>query len=249
VYTDRDEQSIISFEGVVVQEEDEKQLFYNIPSLINELLPPAKSLRAKFEERGTISETLNIEMVVKPFATTVPAMIHPALKTSPAFRNLLKFISFSEQPAGFMFGTNSKTFANYVSKANLQLERVFDFAQPDPPGVDESAFENGYKPLVVDYTPPVATGRDAVTVNFFIQENGDGKHRYKWIVMPWDSSTKDGNRVRYSTKFYDIHDRVELSKLELQKEAIRNYLLDCGWTKQQFGLRFEKDTFQREVKQ
>jgi hypothetical protein len=65
--------------------------------------------------------------------------------------------------------------------------------------------------------------------------------------MPWDSSVSDSNRVRYSTKFFDMDDRVDLSALELQKDAIRKFLLSSGWTKQAFGLRFEKDVFRRET--
>jgi hypothetical protein len=248
VYTDNNDQSIFTFEGVAVPETEERLLFYNIPNLVNELMPPAKSFRAKYEESGFVAETFEVEGVVPLFGTDVLVMIHPALKSTPAFRNLLQHIAFSTTPTGFMFGKNARTFSNYVSKANLQIEKVFDADNPDPSGVDEGAFMNAYKPLEVPYTAPIATGRDKVTVNLFVQETGENEYRYKWVVMPWDTSTKDGNRVRYSTRFYDIHDQVELSKLELQKEAIRKYLLDSGWTKQQFGLRFEKDIFQREVK-
>ncbi|MCL1831818.1 MAG: hypothetical protein FWG45_02770 [Oscillospiraceae bacterium] len=251
VYLDRNDEPIISFEGVCVRALDERLLFYNIPNLINKFFPPARSFRTKYDETGSLEGTIQLtdeEMVLKPFATELPSVIHPALKNNTAFAHLLKFIAFTNNRTGFMFGKGMNNFANYVSKANLKLEFVFDYDKPESPGVDENSFTDNYKPLTIDYNAPIATGQDKVAVNLFIQETGENTHRYKWVIMPWDSSVKDGNRVRYSTKFYDVTNQIELSRLELQKEAIRKFLLNSGWTKQRYGLRFEKDIFQREVK-
>ncbi|MCL2754748.1 MAG: hypothetical protein FWD35_03390 [Oscillospiraceae bacterium] len=248
VYTANDGQNIVSFEGVCVREEDEHHLFYNIPNVINRLFPPARSFRAKYEEQGAMDAVLEVDGVMKPFSTEISPTMHPAVKSNPAFINLLKFIAFSAKPGSFMFGKNMRALSEQVSVANLNITRIFDFDNTDKAGVDEMSFVNAYNPLNIEYTPPVATGRDKVAVNLLVQEPTEDKYRYRWVIMPWDSSIKDANRVRYSTKFYDIGDRVELARLELQKESIRKYLLDNGWTKQPIGLRFEKDVFEREVK-
>ena len=240
-------QGVTSFEGISVKAEDEKRLFYNIPSLINELLPPAKSFRAVYEEEGAIPGFFEADLLLNPFdGYKIPAEVHPAVINNPAYRNLLKFIAFSERPTGFMFGKNARAFSEHIDMAGLRLNRVFDFFDPDSPDVNEHAFADSYTPIVCEYKQPVPTGRDKVAVCLLIQETGKNSFKYRWEVKPWDSSVKDYRRARYATRFFEVEDRVEFAKLELQKESIRRFLTNSGWTKQFIGLRFEKDLFQQE---
>ena len=246
-YNCPDKKSILSFEGVSVEEKYEKQLFYNIPGLINEMLPPAKSFRARFEEEGFMPDTVEIKSIIEPFATTLPEEVHPGVAHNAGFNNLLKFTAFTDKPAGYMFGKNAKDFSAHISKAGLGIFHVFDFAAPDEVNVDENSFTDNYDALVCEYTPRIATGQDRVAINLIVQETGEDSYKYKWEVKPWDTTSKDGKRVRYSTQFFEMDDRVELAKLELQKESIKQFLIDNGWKKQPVGLRFEKDTFNQDV--
>jgi hypothetical protein len=243
MYGDADGNSIISFEGVSVKAEDERRLFCNLPSLINEFLPPARSFRQMFEEEQSMPDTFSTDNILTPFCAEVPDDIHPAVIHNPAFRNLMKFTAFTSQKAGFMFGNHARAFAVYVNQKSLGVDYIFDFENPDPIDVDEGSFINAYTPLQFKYNPPTATGKDKVAISLAVQETSDSAFKYRWVVMPWEA--KEGTKVRYSTKFYDISDRVELARLELQKEAIKKFLIANGWTKEQHGLRFEKDTFQR----
>jgi hypothetical protein len=244
-YTRSDKQNIISFEGVAVDAEHEKRLFYNVPGLINELLPPAKSFRARFEEEGSIPDTFEIDSFLNPFEV-IHEEVHPAVENNRAYSNLLKFTSFTPKPEGYVFGKNAADFSACLDRVKLGLTYVFDFANPDLPDVDENVFDESYKPLSYEHKPLEATGKDKAAICLFIQETGDNSYKYRWEVKPWDSSVRDSNKARYVTKFYEFNDRVELAKLELQKESLRRFLTLNGWEKQPLGLRFEKDVFQRD---
>jgi hypothetical protein len=246
-YVSSDGHAIISFEGVSVKPENEKRLFHNIPNLVNELFPPAKSFRERLEDDGVMTGEFKFEMLLDPFdGVTVPSEIHDDLKNNEAFKNMMKLTAYAEKPSSFIFGKNAKAFADLVDKSELGIDYVFDFDSPDSVKVSENAFDNMYDPITVDYKAPVATGDDKVAIKLFIQERGENVHRYRWEAKPWDSSVEDSNRARYVSPYYDITDRVELAKLELQKEALYKLLVDKGWKKQQYGLRFERDTFKRE---
>jgi len=172
--------------------------------------------------------------------------LNSVLKNSEAFKNMMKFTAYAEKPAAFMFGKNAKAFAEFVDKKELGIDYVFDFDTPDSAKVNENAFDNMYDPVTVDYKEPVATGDDKVAIKMYIQERADNAYRYRWEAKPWDSSVEDSNRARFVSKVYEIGDRIELARLELQKDAIMRFLIDKGWRKQQYGLRFERDTFKRE---
>ncbi|MCL2070721.1 MAG: hypothetical protein FWH07_00610 [Oscillospiraceae bacterium] len=247
-YIGSNNQSIISFEGISVKAQNENYLFYNIPSLINDLLPPAKSFRATFEEEGFVSEVFEADPLLNPFdGYRIPAEVHPAVMNNAAYRNLLKFTAFTEKPTGFIFGKNAKAFSDYLDIDKLGMSYVFDFQNPDSPDVNENAFYDNYTPLVCEYKKPVPTGSDKVTICLFVQETKNNHHKYRWVLKPWDSSVKDSKRARYVTEFFEFEDRVELCKLELQKESITKFLINNGWTKQAVGLRFERDIYQREI--
>jgi hypothetical protein len=246
-YTDSDNQSITSFEGIAVRAENENSLFYHIPSLINDLLPPAKSFYAMFVEEGSMPDVFEADLLLNPFdGYRIPMEAHPAVTNNAAYRNLLKFTAFAEKPTGYIFGKNARAFSEHLDMGKLGLQYVFDFNNPDEPAVSESTFTENYVPLVCEYRPQSPSGRDKVTINLFVQETKNNKHKYRWMIKPWDSSVKDSKRSRYVTDFFEIEDRVELAKLELQKESIKRFLLDSGWTKQAIGLRFERDIYQRE---
>jgi hypothetical protein len=247
-YTSSDNQSIISFEGVAVKSESERRLFYNIPNLINELMPPAKSFRTRLDEDGSMPDVFSFEPLIDPFdgGTNLPAEINFDLNNNTAYSNLLKFTAFTEKSAGFIFGKNAKAFSALIDLKDMGFDYIFDFEQPDSVSVNENAFFESYKPVSFEYKKPVPTGIDKVAVKLLVQEAGQNSYKYKWEMKPWDSSVKDVNRARYATQFYEIGDQVELAKLELQKEGIKKFLVDNGWTKQTYGLRFERDTFKRE---
>ncbi|MCL1881431.1 MAG: hypothetical protein FWF76_04565 [Oscillospiraceae bacterium] len=245
-YNDSNGYPIVSFEGVVVRDEEEHRLFYNIPNLISSLLPPSQSFRAKYEDQGFIDDTFEVEQIVKPFSVEAPPMLHPALKNNDAFNNLLKFIAFTEKRSGFMFGKNVRAFSELVSRTSLNITHIFDYDLPDSPEVDENSFQKAYKPIECGYIPPVATGQEQVTISLMLNETGDNTYKYKWLILPWEADADGNKRIRYSTDFSDINDSVELAKLELQKESLHKFLTDNGWKKKEFGLRFEKDIFQRE---
>jgi len=248
-YIDSDRQKIISFEGVSVRPENEKQLFYQIPNLINEMLPPGRSFRALLEENGEMSDEFEFEPVLDPFdGLNIPREVHPDVKNNDAFKNLMKFTAFAEQPSAFIFGRNARDFSGFVDLQKLGIEYIFDYTNPDSPNVDENAFNDNYIPIVCEYKAPVPTGSDKVAIKLLVKENGENSYKYRWEAKPWDSSVSESNRARYVSKYYEIGDRVSLAKLELQKESMKKFLLDKGWSKQQFGLRFERDTFNREVR-
>jgi hypothetical protein len=244
-YTTSTGQHILSFEGVCVRDEQENQLFYNIPGIINELLPPAKCFRTRFEEEGSMSDTIDVDWLPDPFSGNVPDEVHPTVENNVAYKNLLKYTAFTDKPVGYMFGKNVRDFAGHVDKGGLGLIYVFDFNDPDTPNVDENTFKDNYDALVCEYKELVPTGKDKVAINLFVQETGEDSYRYSWIIKPWDDGVKDSKRVRYATRFYDVGNSIELAKLELQKESIKKFLIDNGWTKQPVGLRFEKDTYQQ----
>jgi len=245
-YVTADEHSIISFEGISVKSENEKRLFHNIPNIIDELMPPSKSFRAKLEDDKKVSSEYSSSTMINPFGESkLPDSIHPDLKDNDAFENMMKFTSYAERPQSFVFGKNAKAFCEFVDKSELGIEYVFDFDNPDSVKVNENGFDNMYEPIICEYKPPVPSGDDKVAVKMYMQERGDNVHRYRWEAKPWDSSVEDSNRARYVSRFYDIFDRVELAKLELEKDALTKLLIDKGWRRQQFGLRFERDTFKR----
>jgi hypothetical protein len=243
-YTASDGQSITSFEGVTVRDEYEKQLFYNIPALINEL--SAKSFRERLEEEGAVPDVLEFETKFNPFDATVPDGIKLNIEHNSAYDNLLKFTAFTDKFTGYMFGKNAKDFSLAVDKAKLGLKYVFDFNSGDDAGVNANSFTESYRPICCEYNAPVATGTDKVAINILVQETGESSYRYRWEIKPWDNSVKDSARLRYVTQFFNVEDRIELARLELQKESIKKFLLDTGWEKQPIGLRFDKNTYQRE---
>jgi hypothetical protein len=247
-YTTADGQSIISFEGVSVPAENEKRLFCNIPNLINEMLPPAKSFRSKLEEDGVMPSEFEVEDLLDPFnVTDMPSEVHPDIKNNQAFANMMRLTAFSEKTSGFIFGKNAKAISTMVNREELGVYYVFDYNAPDAVNVNENAFNDNYKPIVLEYKDPVPTGTDKVAIKLLVKETGENSYRYRWEAKPWDGSgVTDGNKARFLSKFYDIPDRVELVKLELQKESLTRFLIDKGWKKGQYGLRFEKDTFKRE---
>ena len=241
-YSDSFGRSIYSFEGVSVKKEHEMRLFLNIPNLINTMLPPAQSFRMRFEEEESMSDIFETEPTINPLKSAdIPKEVHPILKNNAAFRNMLKFIAYTDKPAGFIFGKNAKAFANYVNLSSLGIEHVFDFDNPASVDVDENAFKNNYKPISCEYVKPAATGIEKTAVYLQIQEVGEA-YRYCWQVRQLGGSD---NKLRYHTEFYNFTDRVQLAKLELQKESIKSFLIDNGWKKQQVGLRFEKEIFAR----
>ncbi|MCL1866121.1 MAG: hypothetical protein FWF82_01790 [Oscillospiraceae bacterium] len=246
-YATPDGQSIISFEGVAVKKENERRLFHNIPNLINELLPPSKSFRAVFEEDGAMPVETGFENHINPFdLNNVPDDIHPDIKNNQAFRNLMSFTAFADKPAGFVFGRNARAFSALVERDELGLFHIFDFDNPDSVTVNENGLTDSYTPVTCDYKQPIATGEDKVAIQLLVKETGDNSYRYRWEAKPWDSSVSEHNRARFISPYYDIGDRVGLAKLELQKEALKQFLIDKGWKKGQFGLRFVRDTFKRE---
>ena len=103
-----------------------------------------------------------------------------------------------------------------------------------------------YNPIVCNYVEPQSTGKDKVAICLFMQQTGEGTYRYRWEVRPWDSTVRDSNRPRFVTKYYDIRDKIELAKLELEKESIKSFLLDSGWTRIGASLRFTRDLYTRE---
>jgi hypothetical protein len=247
-YHANDNQSIISFEGVAVRPENEMRLFHNIPNIINELLPPAKSFRARLEEEGVMPHEFSVNAVLDPFdGLNIPAEAHPDAKGNAAFASLYKFTAHAEKPLGFIFGKNAKAFSASISKEELGVFYVFDYDSPDPVSVNENRFKENYKAISCEYKPPVPTGEDKVAIKLLVQETGESSYRYRWEAKPWDGSgVADSHKSRYISAYFSIGDRVELAKLELQKEALKRFLLDKGWNKQQYGLRFERDTFTRE---
>ena len=247
--TDSNNRRVTSFEGIAVREDGENALFYNVPSLINDLLPPAKSFRAMFEEDGAVHDVFESHPILNPFdGYTIPSEAHPAVANNAAYRSLLKFVAFTDKPAGFIFGNNARAFAAHLDVDALGLSYIFDFASPDTPNVNEGVFRDNYNTVTCNYQPPVPTGVDKVAICLHIEETKNNCHKYRWVVKPWDASTKDAKRARYVTKFFDVDDKIELVKLELQKESIAKFLTNNGWTKQQIGLRFERDIYQREEK-
>ncbi|MCL1789078.1 MAG: hypothetical protein FWG33_01840 [Oscillospiraceae bacterium] len=242
-----DNKRATSFEGISVRAEYENSLFYNIPSLINDLLPPARSFRAIFEEDGTVNDVFEARPLLNPFdGYKVPVDVHPDVMNNAAYRNLLKFTAFTEKPTGFMFGKNSRVFAEHLDTEKLGLRYIFDFENPDFPDVNENVFKENYVTVHCEYKKPVPTGRDKVSVCLLVQETKNNHHKYRWVVKPWDSSVKDSKRARYVTQFFEVENKIELAKLELQKESISKFLANNGWTKQAIGLRFERDIYQRE---
>lgn len=242
VYTDSFGRNIYSFEGVSVKPENELRFFYDIPNLINAMLPPSKSFRALYEENEELSRFYEAESPINPLKSVKPPKeVHPAVKNNSAFANLMKFISYSDKAEGFIFGKNAKTFAGYINKSALEIKRVFDFKDPDPVRLSEKAFTDNYKPLVCEYVKPVPLGKENVSVYLLIKEGIGDKYKYCWQIR--DFNGEKNAPPKYSTKFYDITDRVFLSTLELQKESLKKFLEESGWKKQQYGLRFEKEIF------
>jgi hypothetical protein len=245
-YISDDDQSIISFEGVSVRTENEKSLFHNLPNIINELLPPAKSFRARLEEDGSMPDIYGIQPLLHPFNTDViPDEVHPDVKHNDAFANLMKFTAHSEKPAGFIFGKNARAFSGHVDRHTLGIDYIFDYNDPDPVNVNENGFEENYRPIVCEYKEPVPTGSDKVAIKLLVKETGANSYKYRWEAKPWDGSVTESTKSRYTSKYYEITDRVELVQLELQKESLKKFLIDKGWKKQLYGLRFERNTFKR----
>ncbi|MDR0197495.1 MAG: hypothetical protein LBI36_04675 [Oscillospiraceae bacterium] len=240
-YSDSYGRSIFSFEGVSVKSEAEKRLFLDVPNLINAMLPPAKSFRARFEEEGSVPDVFEVESPINPLrSASVPREVHPAVKKNAAFRNLLAFIAYSGKPDGFIFGGKAKAFSSYVNKSALGIKSVFDFEHPEPVSVRENAFTESYKPVSCGYAKPVAIGKERTAVYIVIKERGKDVYEYCWQVR-----SLDGEGAKYKTKSYNITDRLLLNTLEVQKESIKKFMTECGWKKQQYGLRFEKTAFAR----
>ncbi|MCL1904223.1 MAG: hypothetical protein FWF94_07390 [Oscillospiraceae bacterium] len=239
---------LVSFEGISVRADNENSLFYNVPSLINDLLPPAKSFYAVYEEEGAVNDIFEAHPLLNPFdGYKVPVDVHPAVMNNQAYRSLLKFTAFIDKPTGFMFGKNARALSEQLNIEKLGISYVFDFENPDSPEVNENVFNENYTAVNCEYTKPTPTGRDKVSICLFIQETNNNHHKYRWVVRPWDTSVKDSKRARYVTKYFEFDDKIELAKLELQKESISKFLINNGWAKQAVGLRFERDIYQREV--
>jgi len=241
-YTDSFGRGIYSFEGVCVKQENEKRFFYDIPNLINALLPPSKSFRAILEETEEVPKFYEADSHINPLKSAKPPKeVHPAVKNNQAFANLMKFIAYSDKAEGFIFGKNAKTFAGYVNKSALEIKRVFDFTDPDPARVSEKAFLESCKPFKCEYEKPVSQGKENISVYLVVQEAPNQKYKYGWQIRKVGS--EPSALPKYSTKLYDINDRMSMASLELQKECLKKFLEEQGWKKQQFGLRFEKEIF------
>ncbi|MDR0221979.1 MAG: hypothetical protein LBI38_00355 [Oscillospiraceae bacterium] len=243
-YSDSYGRSIFSFEGVSVKSENEKRFFLDIPNLINAMLPPTKSFRARFEEEESVPDVFTAESPINPLrSASVPREVHPAVKNNAAFKNLMNFIAYSEAPSGFIFGARAKDFSSYVNKTALGIKNIFDYERPEPASVRENAFAEKYRPVSCDYKKPAATGTEKTAVYIVVRERGREVYEYCWQVC----SLENGG-AKFTTKYYQVNDRLLLPALELQKESIVNFLVESGWKKQQYGLRFEKETFAREGK-
>lgn len=247
-HTGAGDKSIVSFEGISVRTANENKLFYNIPGLINDFLPPAESFRSKFEEEGEVKDVFEADPFFDPFdGYKIPVEVHPAVMNNEAYRNLLKFTAFTEKPCGYIFGRNARAFSEQLDLGKLGIDYVFDFENPDFPDVNENALADNYSPIVCEYNKPEPTGRDKVAICLLVQETEKSNHhKYRWVIRPWDASVKDSKRARYVTKFFEFDDKIELAKLALQKESIAKFLVNNGWDKQVVGLRFERDIYQRE---
>ncbi|MCL2634784.1 MAG: hypothetical protein FWD34_09765 [Oscillospiraceae bacterium] len=240
-YVDSFGRSIFSFEGVCVRAEHEKRFFMDIPNLINAMLPPSKSFRTMFEEEEkALSGTYEVNSEINPLKDTpVDDMeLHPDLKGNEALKNLINLISNSGTPEGFIFGRDAREFSSFINKSAMGIKHIFDFYEPDKIAV----VENSYKPITCDYIEPKPTGTDKTALYLYIQERGKDTYKYCWQIRKLET---DERAVKFTTKTYDITDRLLLSTLELQKESIKGFLTDSGWKKQEFGLRFEKDTYTR----
>jgi len=242
VYKDSFDRNIYSFEGVCAKAENEKRFFYDIPNLINAMLPPARSFRAAYETEGEIPKFFESDSAINPLKSAKPPKeVHPAVKNNPAFANLMKFVAYSEKADGFIFGKNARAFAGYVNKSALEIKRVFDFTEPDPARVSEKAFLDNYKPIECEYVKPVLIGKESVAVYLVVQEAPNNKYKYCWQVKSFDGDKF--SPPKFTTRFYDVDDKLSLATLELQKESLKRFLEEQNWKKQQFGLRFEKEIF------